>query len=233
MILNQRLRSQLVFFATALGCFAYSQVWAADVQPKSIDASSSHNLLVQGNKRFVRGQLRKDGESSLDRKRLAQGQHPHSVVLSCSDSRVPPELVFDQKLGDLFTVRTAGETLSPQVIGSIEFAIENLGSRLIVVMGHTQCGAVKAAVQTLDGRSAGSANLDQVVSDIHPRIRSLVSASSPASKDFSNEGWANAQGVAQSLVERSPIIANALKSGRIKIETALYDLETGVVAFKR
>lgn len=94
----------------------------------------------------------------MDIERLSTGQAPQAIVLSCSDSRVAPEIVFDQKLGEMFTVRSAGEALSSQAIASIEFAIAKLGSKLIVVMGHTKCGAIKAAVDTLSGGSAGSEN---------------------------------------------------------------------------
>ncbi len=89
------------------------------------------------------------------------GQTPKATVLSCSDSCVPLEVVFDQKLGEMFTVRSAGETLSPQAIGSIEFAIEKWESRLVVDLGHTNCGAVKAAVETGKGQNAGSEKLDE------------------------------------------------------------------------
>lgn len=194
-------------------------------------SDTSVQTLKDGNKRFVTGQLRSDGESQKDIQRLAKNQSPHSIILSCSDSRVPPELIFDQKLGELFTVRTAGESLSAAAIGSIEYAIEKLGTKNIVVLGHTNCGAVKAAVETLDGKSAGSKNLDELVSDIHPRIKSTVNRNSP-SKDFRNESWANAKGVAKDLAARSPIIAKAIENGKVKIFVALYDLGNGSVEFQ-
>ena len=103
----------------------------------SLDPQSALKELKAGNQRYLKGDVRKDGQSKDDIARLSKGQAPNSIVLSCSDSRVPPETVFDQKLGEMFTVRSAGETLSPQAIGSIEYAIEKLGTHLVVVLGHT------------------------------------------------------------------------------------------------
>lgn len=195
------------------------------------DADLAFNELKAGNQRFLTGKVRTDGQSSKDISRLAKGQTPRSILLSCSDSRVPPEIVFDQKLGEMFTVRSAGETLSAPSIASIEYAIEHLGTHLIVVLGHTNCGAVKAAIETIKGASAGSANLDQLVSDIHPRLRSKFDEKHP-SPDLKVESWLNAQGVAQDLISRSPLIAKAVKEGKVKIKVGLYHLDTGVVEFE-
>ena len=131
--------------------------WAATDHKPSVAPDTALKWLMNGNNRFVKTQLRmKEGQKPADIKRLSSGQQPHAIVLSCSDSRVPPELVFDQKLGEIFVVRTAGEALGDNAVGSIEYAVEHLGSRLIVVMGHTSCGAVKAAHATLQkGTSAG------------------------------------------------------------------------------
>lgn len=200
--------------------------------PDGTDPKVAMGWLKNGNTRFTKGFFRKDGALKKDIQRLAKGQNPHSIVLSCSDSRVPPEVVFDQKLGEIFTVRTAGEALSPSAIASIEYAITHLGTRLVVVMGHSNCGAVKAAAATLAGGDAGSENLNQLVQDIQPRIRASLLGKASASKDFKDEGWANAKGVAKDLSARSPIIANALAAGRIQIVSALYHLEAGLVDFE-
>lgn len=206
----------------------------ADLNPpvlKSLDMNSALESLKVGNERFVSGKTRQNGQSLNDIARLASGQAPNSIVFSCSDSRLPPEAVFDQKLGEMFTVRTAGETLSPQAIGSIEYGVEKLGIHLVVVLGHTNCGAVKAACETLNGASLGSENLDQLVQDIHPRIRTALKDSKP-SKDFRNESLANAKGVAADLLQRSKLIAAAVKLGKAKIVVGLYDLSSGKVEFK-
>ncbi len=191
-------------------------------------AKKALSELLQGNERFKSGLVRTDGQTKADIVRLASGQSPKAVILSCSDSRVPPETVFDQKLGEIFTVRTAGETLSPQVIGSIEFAIEKLGSQLIVVMGHTNCGAVKAAVDTIEGQDAGSNNLNQLVQDIHPRLMGKFSKANP-SINFRDESWLNARGVKQDLIKRSGVISRAVSSGKVQINVGIYDLATGSV----
>lgn len=209
-----------------------SEKTAEHKMPDGTDPKVALGWLKNGNTRFLKGYFRKDGAAKKDVQRLAKGQNPHSVILSCSDSRVPPEVVFDQKLGELFTVRTAGETLSATAIASIEYAIKHLGSRLIVVMGHSNCGAVKAAAATLGGGDAGSENLNQLVADIHPRIRETLRGKSAPSKNFEVEGWANAKGVAQDLSTRSPIIAQAISTGRVKVVSALYHLDAGLVDFE-
>ena len=185
--------------------------------------------LKNGNSRFLKNIVRKDGQSKKDIQRLSQGQKPHTIVLSCSDSRVPPEIVFDQRLGELFVVRTAGQSLDANVLGSIEYAVEHLGARLIVVMGHTSCGAVKAALATKDGGSAGTNNLDKLVSDIHPRVKAFDAKGSPTLKE---ESWANAQGVAGDLLSRSSLIKGKVGAGDVLVRTALYDLGSGKVDFQ-
>lgn len=195
-----------------------------------ISADQSFQWLRNGNERFLSGKTRKDGASRADIIRLSTGQQPHAIVLSCSDSRVPPEVVFDQKLGEIFTVRTAGQSLNHTDIASIEYAIAHLGSNLIIVMGHTSCGAVKAAHSTQPGADAGSPHLNELVKDIHPRIHSHLRK--PASANYIQEGWDNTNGVAKDLLERSAIVREAVASGQVKIKTGLYFLNTGKVEFQ-
>ena len=196
---------------------------------KGVDPDQAQKWLVNGNNRFAKHHLRNDGQSLKDVVRLSKGQAPHSIVLSCSDSRVPPELVFDQKLGEVFVIRTAGESLDSNAIGSIEYAVEHLGARNIVVMGHTQCGAVKAALATMNGGDAGSPHLNKLVADLHPRLKNFERA--PASMNYARESWANVAGVAQDLLTRSSLIAHAVQSGKVKIREGLYHLEDGHVDF--
>lgn len=235
-------------FFLILSLFAFSFVQAEDhaptpahASPSKVAAKAAHSespsvspdkaltWLKNGNSRFTKGQWRHDGQSKKDIHRLADGQHPHAIVLSCSDSRVPPELVFDQKLGEIFTVRTAGESLDNNAVGSIEYALEHLGSRLIVVLGHTSCGAVKAALETMDGKDAGSPALNSLVKGLHPHLMSFKDQ--PRSKGVAAEGMANAQGVADDLVASSEIVRKRLKSGDLKIVPALYHLDSGHVEF--
>ena len=196
-----------------------------------VDADVAISQLKAGNRRFVDQHPSQDGQNQRDVQRLAKGQAPKAIVLSCSDSRVPPELVFNQGLGDLFAVRTAGETLSPEVIASIEYAVAKLGSHLIVVLGHSNCGAVKAAIETMGGKSAGSDHLDQLVRDIHPRIRSVLKPEHP-STDLKAESWANAKAAKDELLVRSKIISEASQSGKVRFAVGLYDLSTGAVEFE-
>lgn len=197
---------------------------------KGVDPEISMRWLANGNTRFVKRHWRKDGQSKADIARLSTGQKPHAIVLSCSDSRVPPELVFDQKLGEIFTVRTAGQTLGGNAIGSIEYAAQHLGARMIVVMGHTSCGAVKAAHGTLDGSSAGSPSLDELVRDIHPRLAAFKGQE--PSEGWEKESWSNAMGVANDLMMRSTMLAEMKKRGHIDVVPALYDLKSGRVTFR-
>ncbi|MBX2989376.1 MAG: hypothetical protein KF802_15925 [Bdellovibrionaceae bacterium] len=195
----------------------------------SVDPEQSLKWLKNGNRRFLKGFLRKDGQSHRDVARLSTGQQPHAIVLSCSDSRVPPEIVFDQKLGEIFTVRTAGEALNDNAVGSIEYAVEHLGARLIIVMGHTSCGAVKAALGTLDGKDAGSPALNGLVRDLHPHLQSFKGKT--PSKDVEAESLANVNGVTADLLVRSEILRSRWKKGELKFQSALYHLDSGVVDF--
>lgn len=196
----------------------------------NVSPDQALTFLKNGHKRFMSQKLRKDGQGPSEIAKLSSGQQPHTIVLSCSDSRVPPEVVFDQKLGEIFVVRTAGETIEPTSIASIEYAIEHLGTKLILVMGHSQCGAVKAALSTADGQDAGSPNLNKLVADIHPRLKDFERK--PASTNYVAEGWANTSGVAKDLLKRSKIISDKVAAGDVQIKTALYHIETGKVDFK-
>src|SRR5262249_21783604 len=127
---------------------------AADA-PASRKPDDVLKSLLEGNKRFVEGKLAHPGRSPKDFQALAEGQKPFAIIVGCADSRVPPEVVFDQGVGDLFVVRVAGNIVSgagPTVKGSIEFAVGELGARLIMVLGHSQCGAVKAAIEHIDNK---------------------------------------------------------------------------------
>ncbi len=186
--------------------------------------------LMDGNRRFVENRLTlpKSSDGST-REKLVKGQSPYAVVLSCSDSRVPPELVFDKGLGEIFVVRVAGNVPDPIVLGSIEYAVEHLKSPLIVVLGHKRCGAVTAAVEA-EGSPEG--NIGAIVKEIAPAV-------AQARKDAPGKGEAelvetaivgNVKRVAAGLASRSPVLHELAKEGRIRIVPAEYDLDTGTVA---
>ncbi len=194
-----------------------------------VSGETSLRWLKNGNTRFVKKSYRADGRSEKDRARLVKGQHPHAIVLSCSDSRVPPEIVFDQALGEIFVIRVIGEALDSTVIASIEYGFEHLHIGLLVVMGHSQCGAIQATVKTPEGTSTGSADIDKVLSDIRPRLATIKNE--PNSSNLEVESILNADGVARDLVNRSTILKSAVESGHFLIRPALYRVDTGKVSF--
>ena len=183
--------------------------------------------LLEGNRRFVAGQMTHLEQDGTRRAELAAGQKPKAIILSCSDSRVPPEIVFDQGLGDVFVIRTAGEVADPVALASIEYALEHLGSNLILVMGHSGCGAVKATLSTPEGKSAGSHNLDKLVSMIRPNL--AISPSMADDKTMLDPVKANVIGVSKSLSAHSEIISEMLHEKKAILAQGVYDLASGKV----
>lgn len=185
--------------------------------------------LQAGNKRFLSGDITWLPDPD-QRKVLAGGQHPFAIILSCSDSRVAPELLFDQGLGDLFVVRVAGNVADPHAIASIEYALEHLGARLLVVMGHESCGAVKAALTTPRGSSAGTPSLDVLVRGIQRNLdgNTLFNTND---KTLVAPVKANVSSVARQLVNTSPVIHHLLESKELVVAQAVYGLESGDVTF--
>jgi carbonic anhydrase len=178
-------------------------------------AQDALKQLMDGNARYVQGQPERS-----DQRPSAAPQHPIAAILSCSDSRVPPELIFDRGVGSLFIVRAAGNTCDRLGVQSLEYAVAHLGTRLIVVMGHDQCGAVDAALKTYPKRDVGP-----MLENIYPAVRAAKSGSGDA---FSNAIDENAMLVAKRL-EQEPAFASAIKSGKLKIVAARYALDTGKV----
>ena len=178
--------------------------------------------LAAGNHRFVVGKTA-SRDLLAQRKELAKSQHPRVTVLSCSDSRVPPELVFDGGLGDLFVVRSAGEDDDRLSIGSIEYAVEHLGSSVIVVMGHQNCGAVTAACS---GGKSESVNLDAVVAPIVSSC-SKMDAKKPETLDLAVRDHIHR--VAEELLAMSVLLKEAVDKGKLTIIEAYYSLDTGEV----
>lgn len=195
-----------------------------------VPAEKSLGWLKNGNSRFLTNKVRKDGQTPADIAKLSKGQHPHAIVLSCSDSRVPPEIVFDQKLGEIFVIRTAGEDPDASAIASIEYAVEHLGPQLLVVMGHSSCGAVKAAIEVGD-KDAGSPALNSLVHNIQPRLGAYQSRM--PSSEYKEESWAEANGVAKELIQKSEILKKHVENGSLKIVTALYQTGNGKVDFSQ
>ena len=176
--------------------------------------------LMDGNQRYVAGQLRSLNEDlSILKAKTAEKQEPFAAVLSCADSRVPVELVFDQSIGQIFVVRVAGNVTTPEITASLEYGVAVLGTRVLVVLGHGNCGAVKATI-------AGKAVPGQI-SVLYAPIRPAVNA---ASGDLDAAIDANVRIQATLLSEASPIIAGAIKEGNLKVVPARYDVMSGEVS---
>src|SRR5579862_9544817 len=180
--------------------------------------------LMAGNQRFVAGKGRSGSLVGL-RHKLASGQQPHTIVLACSDSRVSPELVFDQSLGDLFVVRTAGNVADPVALGSIEYAVDHIHSPVLVVMGHQKCGAVAAACS---GDKMPSANLQAIVDKIDPAV-SLAKTHAKSDDLIESTVKENVHQSAKDLLANSAIIRDAVKSGKLTVVEAEYELGSGEV----
>jgi carbonic anhydrase len=193
-------------------------------QTSTPSADQVWNSLAEGNKRFIAGkQATHDFVSQ--RHTLAKDQHPRVAVLSCSDSRVPPEVVFDQGLGDLFVVRVAGNSADPTGIGSLEYAVEHLGTAMIVVLGHQSCGAVKAACS---GEKMPTPNLEAFVQPIrHSCSVAKQGHTGEGLIDFAVRDHVNQ--TAQDLLTRSPVLKRAHDEGKLSIVEAYYSLESGSV----
>ncbi len=180
--------------------------------------------LMAGNKRFVAGTTKARLVVPL-RKKLASGQSPNVIVLSCSDSRVSPELIFDQSLGDLFVVRTAGNVADPVALGSIEYAVDHIHSPVLLVLGHQKCGAVMAACS---GDKMPSANLDAIMNKIGPAVNQAKTyAKGDDLLDASIKE--NVQQSAKDVLANSEIIRSAVQAGKLKVFEAEYSLDTGEV----
>jgi carbonic anhydrase len=180
--------------------------------------------LMAGNKRFVAGKPQTYALVPL-RQKLASKQSPNVIVLSCSDSRVSPELTFDQSLGDLFVIRTAGNVADPVGLGSIEYAVAHFHSPVLVVLGHQRCGAVIAACS---GEKMPSANLDAIMNKIGPAV---TQAKTQAKADDLVESAVkeNVHQSAKDLLANSEIIRDAVKAGKVSVVEAVYQLDTGEV----
>jgi carbonic anhydrase len=186
-------------------------------------------LLEEGNRRFVAGEPKECRGEEKARAALAASQSPHTIVLSCSDSRVPPELIFDQGLGRLFTVRVAGEVPDSSSMASIEYAVEHLGARLILVLGHDSCGAVKAALAPRSKDGDGSADLDYLVGAIRGHLKPEDASESDKTLAFPVKR--NVDAVAAELSARSAILKQRLASGQVRVARGIYHLSSGRVEF--
>ena len=196
-----------------------------------ISATDAIERLRDGNRRFVSGESTIE-ESIRQTKRgdLVAGQNPFAIVLACSDSRAPVELVFDQGLGDLFVIRVAGNVVAPSQVGSVEYAAAELGTRLVVVLGHSNCGAVDATLKELRREQAHrSPNLRAIVDRIRPAVEPLLAKDEHTS--LQDAVIANVFRSVERLHHGSAIVEKMVASGDLVIVGAEYSMESGVVTF--
>ena len=202
-----------------------------------LNATLALQRLRDGNRRFVAGEASTALVQPGRRAELATGQTPFAIVLGCSDSRVPAELVFDQGFGELFVIRVAGNIVAPSQVGSVEFAASRFDTRLVVVMGHSQCGAVTATLDELLGReTTSSRNLRSIVDRIRPAVAPLVSGHAKASAwdpdTLMHEAVrANVRASVNHLRHGSEVIEGLIQSAGLEVVGAEYSLETGTVEF--
>lgn len=200
-----------------------------------ISASDALERLRDGNRRFVAGEHTIDElASGIRRMAVVSGQRPIATILGCSDSRVPVEVVFDQGFGDLFVIRVAGNIVAPSQVGSVEFAAERLGTRLVVVLGHTRCGAVTATLEDLQRPASNQSwNMNSIVSRIRPSVEGLLAT------DLKNDHErlidqavrANVRASVNQLRHGSDVLELLIRRDGLRVVGAEYSLETGIVDF--
>jgi carbonic anhydrase len=200
-----------------------------------ISASEALERLQEGNKRFIAGVRSEETPiQQMQSAKLVERQTPFAIILGCSDSRVPAEIVFDQGLGDLFVIRVAGNIVAPSQIGSVEFAVEQYGTALVVVMGHSMCGAVIATLGDLERPSeARSSNVLSIVNRIRPTVEPLFETNlrNDPEQLLETAIRANIRASTNQLRHGSPMLEHYVQSGDLAIVGAEYSLETGMVDF--
>ncbi|WP_419175973.1 carbonic anhydrase [Desulfosediminicola sp.] len=181
-------------------------------------------ILKDGNKRFISGKLEHPNHCEESRKSLAAGQEPIATVLTCADSRVPPVDIFDQGLGDLFVVRVAGNVIGDHSLGSIEYAVKHLHTPVVVVMGHSSCGAISAV--------ASGVALEGHIATLGPAIQTAIKNIKEAEGDLVNNASKElARQISVKIAQSEPIVAELVQNGAVKIVPAYYDLMSGKVEF--
>ncbi len=231
---HQLLACFAVLLAAALaGCkgtsFHHAQAQprytVADAAPAAANNADGVQRLREGNARFVSGKMTHPQQSPEARTELAKGQAPFAVIVGCADSRTSPEVLFDQGLGDLFVTRAAGNVIDDHAIGSIEYAVEHLHAPLIVVMGHSKCGAIVAAREVIAADGHAEGHIESLVQAIRPAVEQTIGQEVIATCE------ANVRNVVQALRESTPILKHLVEENKIEVIGAYYDLETGKVRF--
>src|SRR4051794_4966757 len=211
----------------ALGTSAFAPAHAAG-KKTDLTPDQALQLLKQGNEKFVADNPMQATMSRDRRLEIAQGQTPFAVLVSCSDSRVPPELLFGRGLGELFIIRNAGNTIDTTALGSVEYAVAELGVPLIVVMGHQRCGAVDAAVSVVRDNAVFPGSIGAM---IEPIIPAVLSVRDQPGDFLDNAVRANIRRIVRRLREAEPTLLTPQREGRLKVVGAHYSLEDGSVDF--
>ena len=186
------------------------------------DAATAQKLLIEGNRRYATSRPSHTNQTAVRRGEIAAGQHPFAVIVGCADSRVPPEILFDQGLGDLFVIRVAGHVVDEAVVASIEYAVAHLGIRYVMVLGHERCGAVEATVK--GGHEPG--HIGSLAAAIRPAVDEA--ADQPGDR-VDNVVRANVARTVRQLKASAPILKEGVERGNLTIAGARYDLDDGTV----
>jgi carbonic anhydrase len=211
--------------AGLLGGAAPASAHPAD-DPVTTPAQALARLLA-GNRRFLAGHARHPHQSLRDLHELAAGQHPFAITVGCADSRVSPEVLFDQGLGDVFDNRVAGNIVDDLLLGSIEFAVEEFGSPLIVILGHERCGAINATIDAIRTGGQAPGHIGVIVDALRPIVEPVLTQPGDATE---NAVRANIHAQATELLSRSELIAEHVAAGELRIVGARYDLDDGRVS---
>ena len=219
-----RIKNVLTTIAAA-ALFIYSGIVFASSAGPGISPDEALKKLIDGNNRFVQSAQAQKDIGNNRRTELTKGQHPFAVILSCSDSRVPPEHIFDQGMGDIFVVRVAGNVADSIELGSVEYAAEHLGVPLILVLGHQSCGAVKATVD--GGKPEG--NIGSIVKKIAPAVKKARETVKEKDKLLDAAILENTKSTAKTLTKKSSIIKHLVEEKKVKIAAGVYNMATGKV----
>lgn len=212
-------------FISILAMFLSCMTVSANSHAETLSADEALNKLKEGNRRFVEMKSQHPDESLQRRKEMQEGQHPFAAILSCSDSRVPLEVVFDQGLGDLFEIKNAGNVLDKHVIGSIEYAVMHAGVKLVVIMGHQDCGAVAA---TLSGKYD-----TKFIKSLEDAIKPAIKLCKKHHKAINSDNVVRAHVMQdiQELMSKDTELVRYMKTNNVKLIPAYYSIETGIVEF--
>lgn len=218
-----------MFKKIVLGLGLTMALFANTASMSQVSAQEAIKLLKEGNERFVTGKIARPHTDFARLQEVSKGQHPFVTINSCSDSRVPPELLFDQGFGDLFVIRNAGNVSATDEIGTIEYGTEHLGTRLVVVLGHTNCGAVTAVAKG----DHVHGNIPALVSSIVPAVKRIRDTNKGATYDkwLNSAIKENAFESIANILKKSETVRELVLNGKVKIVAALYDVESGKVEF--